>query len=177
MLIPCIILYEHSCLHLFHCMWLRCIKSCTKYLSHGFFANRWLIHNWITGLGNPLEVVVHHLIIGGMVSLGYQDEFPMVSALVCMLTHWTGPTVSHDWRLLSSHGLTKLLHCAVSQLWENIKFVLKLLMALIYKWDCQLIIYFLWNRSLLMEVGSNRYLNIGIMISHGFETMCLLGWS
>ena len=48
------------------------------------------------GLGNPLEVVVHHLLIGGMTGLGYWDEFPMVSALVCMVTHWTGPTMSHD---------------------------------------------------------------------------------
>ena len=48
------------------------------------------------GLGNPLEVVVHHLLIGDMVGLSYQDGFLMVSALVCMATHWTGPTVSHD---------------------------------------------------------------------------------
>ena len=27
------------------------------------------------GLGNPLEVVVHHLLIGGMVGLSYQDGF------------------------------------------------------------------------------------------------------
>ena len=52
------------------------------------------------GLGNPLEVVVHHLLIGGMVGIGYWDEFPMVSTLVCMVTHWTGPMVSHDLRLL-----------------------------------------------------------------------------
>ena len=48
------------------------------------------------GLDNPLEVVMHHLLIGGMVGLGYRDGFPMVIALVCMVTHWTGPTVSHD---------------------------------------------------------------------------------
>ena len=48
------------------------------------------------GLGNPLEVVVHHLLIGGMIGLGYQDGFPMLSALVCMVTHWVGPTMSHD---------------------------------------------------------------------------------
>ena len=48
------------------------------------------------GLVIPLEVVVHHLLIGGMVGLGYWDGFPMVSALVCMVTHWIGPTVSHD---------------------------------------------------------------------------------
>ena len=48
------------------------------------------------GLGNLLEDVVHHLLIGGKVGLGYRDEFSMVSALVCMVTHWTGPTVSHE---------------------------------------------------------------------------------
>ena len=67
------------------------------------------------GLGNPLGTVVHHLLIGGMVGLSYQDGFPMVSALVCMVAHWTGPTVSHDLRLSSSHDLTKLLHYVVSQ--------------------------------------------------------------
>ena len=38
-------------------------------------------------LDNPLEVVVHHILIGGMAGLGYQDGFPMVSALVCMVTN------------------------------------------------------------------------------------------
>ena len=57
-LIPCIILYKHSCLHLLHCMWLGCIRTCTKDLSHGFLTNRWLVHNWFMGLGNPLEIVV-----------------------------------------------------------------------------------------------------------------------
>ena len=27
------------------------------------------------GLGNPLEVVMHHLLIGGMIGLGYRDGF------------------------------------------------------------------------------------------------------
>ena len=67
------------------------------------------------GLGNPLKIVVHHLLIGGMIGIGYQDRFLMVSALVCMITHLTGPTVSHDLRLSSSHDLTKLLHYVVSQ--------------------------------------------------------------
>ena len=39
------------------------------------------------GLGNSLEAIVHHLLIGGMDGLGYRDGFPMVSALVCMVTH------------------------------------------------------------------------------------------
>ena len=142
--IPCIILYEYSCLHLLHCMWLRCIKSCIKDLSHGFLANKWLVHNWFMGLRNPLEVVVHHFLIGGMIGLDYRDEFSMESALMCMVTHWTRPTVNHDLRLSSSHDLTKLLHCVISQPSENIKLLLKLAMALTYGWDCKLIIYSLW---------------------------------
>ena len=39
------------------------------------------------GLDNPLEIVVHHLLIGGIVGLSYRDELPMVSALVYMVTH------------------------------------------------------------------------------------------
>ena len=154
-LISCIILYEHSCLHLLYCTWLRCIRSCTKYL--GFLANRWFGHNRFMGLGNPLEVVVHHFSIRRMVGLSYRDEFSIVSALVCMVTHWTGHTMSHDLRLSSSHDLTKLLHCVVSQPWENIEFVLKLLMTLTYGWNRKLIIYSLWIGSLLMEVNNNRY--------------------
>ena len=33
-------------------------------------------------LGNSVETIVHHLLIGGMTRLGHWDEFPMVSALV-----------------------------------------------------------------------------------------------
>ena len=63
------------------------------------------------GLSNLLKVVVNHLLIGGMDGLGYRDGFPMVSALVCMVAHWTGPMMSHDLRLSSSHNLTKMFHC------------------------------------------------------------------
>ena len=52
------------------------------------------------GLGNPLEVVVHHLLIRGMTGLGYWDEFLMVSALVCIVAYWTGHMVSYNLRLL-----------------------------------------------------------------------------
>ena len=51
------------------------------------------------GLGNPLEVVVHHLLIGGIAGLGYWDEFPMMSALVCVVTYWTILTMNHDTRI------------------------------------------------------------------------------
>ena len=115
-LILCIILYEHSCLYLLNYMWLRCIKSYIGDLSHGFLTNKWLVHNHFMGLGNPLEVIVHHLLIGGMIGLGYRDRFPMVSALVCMVTHWIRPMMSHDLRLSSSHDFTKL--CCLSTLRE-----------------------------------------------------------
>ena len=117
-LILCIILYEHSCLHILRCTWLRCIRSCIEHLSHGFLANRWLVHSRFMGLGNPLEPIVHHLLIGGMTGLGYWDEFLMVSALVCMVAHYTRPIVSYDLRLLSNHNSTKLFHCVIFQLRE-----------------------------------------------------------
>ena len=66
-------------------------------------------------LGNPLEVVVHHLLIGEMVGLSNWDCFPIMSALVCMVTHLIGPMVSHHLTLSSSHDFTKLLYCVVSQ--------------------------------------------------------------
>ena len=156
-LIPCMIFYEHSCLYLFHCTWFRCIRNCTKNLSHEFLANRWPVYNQFMGIGNLLKVVVYHLLIGRMADLDYRDEFSMVSALICMVTHWTGPMVSHDLRLSSSHDLSKFLYCVVSQPWENIEFVLKLTTTLTYKWDHKPIIYSLWIGSLLMEADSNRY--------------------
>ena len=66
------------------------------------------------GLGNPLQDVVHHLQIGGMISFGYRDGFLMESVLVCMVTDWTGRTMSHDLKLSSSYDFTKPLHCVIS---------------------------------------------------------------
>ena len=66
-------------------------------------------------LGNTLEIAVHYLLIRGMVGLGYWDEFPMVSALVCMVAHWIGHMLSYDLRLSSSYEFTKLFHYVVSQ--------------------------------------------------------------
>ena len=36
-------------------------------------------------LGNPVETVVHHLLIQGMACLGRYDGFPMVSVLVYVM--------------------------------------------------------------------------------------------
>ena len=57
------------------------------------------------GLGNPFESVVHHLLIEEMDGLDYRDEFPIMSALVCMTTYWTGLMVSYDLKLSSNHYL------------------------------------------------------------------------
>ena len=66
-------------------------------------------------LGNSFKVVVHYLIIGGMIGLSHLDGFLMVSALMCMVTHWIEHTISHNIRLSGSHDFTKLLYCIVSQ--------------------------------------------------------------
>lgn len=50
-------------------------------------------------LDNPIETIVHYLIIRRIVYLGHQDRFPMVSTLMYMVTHWTRPTMNHDVRL------------------------------------------------------------------------------
>ena len=95
-----VLLYKHFCLHLLHCMWLRCIRSCTKDLSHEFLENRWLIHNQFLGLGNLLKVVVHHFLIGGMVGLGYWDKFSMMSHYKENVKRWRFLNVKIDirWR-------------------------------------------------------------------------------
>ena len=47
---------------------------------------------------------------------------------------------SRDIKLSSSYDFTKLLHYVISQLLENIEFVLKLVVTLTYGWDRKLII-------------------------------------
>ena len=140
-----------------HCTWLGCIRSCIKDLSHRFLANRWFVHNQFVGLYNLLEVVVHYLLIEGMVSLNHWNDFPMVSTLVCIITHWTRLMVSHDVRLSSSYDFTKPFHYVISQSWENTKLVPKLVVTLTYGWGPKVIIYYLWVGLLLIEVSSNRY--------------------
>ena len=43
------------------------IKSNTKNLSYRFLIIEWLVHNQFMGLTNPLKVVVHYFLIGGIV--------------------------------------------------------------------------------------------------------------
>ena len=141
----------------------------TKYRFHGSLYMTYpkifiLIYKWIIcsqtvyRLKQPNRDCSELFLIRGIPDFDHRDEFPMVSALVDMVTHWTIPMMSHDIiRLSISHNFTKLLRCVVSYPWENLKLMPKLVMALTYSWHCKKIIYFLWNGSLLMEVGSNRY--------------------
>ena len=39
---------------------------------------------------------MHYLLIREMTGRSHQDGFSMVSALVCMVIHWTRPMVNHD---------------------------------------------------------------------------------
>ena len=60
--------------------------------------------------------IIHYLLIGGMVGVGYWDGFHMVSALVYIVSYTLDKTYeSHDMRLSSSHDFIKLFHCVVSQ--------------------------------------------------------------
>ena len=56
-------------------------------------------------LGNPIEIIMHYPLIGGMIYLGCRERISMVSTLVCMGTHSTKPTINHHVRLLSCHDL------------------------------------------------------------------------
>ena len=85
------------------------------------------------GLGNPLESVVHHLLIEEMDGLDYRDEFPIMSALVCMTTYWTGLTVSYDLKLSSSHYL--IVRIKILKIWYDVidlEFVIYLMIFRFY---------------------------------------------
>ena len=47
-------------------------------------------------LGNLYKIAMYYLLIRGMIGFDHLDEFPMVSALVCMITYWTWNMVNHD---------------------------------------------------------------------------------
>ena len=38
-------------------------------------------------LSNPSDTVMHYILIGEMTYFSYQDDFPMMSTLICMITH------------------------------------------------------------------------------------------
>ena len=56
----------------------------------GFFATYGCIKSLqFMDLGNPLKVIVHYLLIGGMTGLGHRDGVPIVSALACITSDRT----------------------------------------------------------------------------------------
>ena len=112
---PCIIFYKHYGMNVFYYTSLECIKNYTKNPSYGFLTSWCFVHNRFMDLGNPFAVVVHYLYIGRMTCLGHLDKVPSMSALVCMVTQWKWPTMSHDIRLLDNHDFNKLLYCIVFQ--------------------------------------------------------------
>ena len=64
-------------------------------------------------LGNPVETIMYYFLIGGMTCLDRQNEFPIISALVCMVSHWIGLMVNNDISLSIvmihyMHGLSTL---------------------------------------------------------------------
>ena len=85
-------------LHHIHCTWPRCIRSCTKDPSHGFFVEWWVVHNWFMDFGYPSKTVVHFLLIGEIACLGCWDGFPMVSVLVQVMC------IGQDLRWIMTQG-------------------------------------------------------------------------
>ena len=56
-------------------------------------------------LGNPSKVLVHYLLIRGMTCLDHWDRVPIVSTLVCKVTHLIRLIVSRDisdWVVMTS---------------------------------------------------------------------------
>ena len=100
--------YSYS-YHLYY-TWFRFIKSYTENTSHGFLAKWQMVHNQFINLGNPIGIVVHYLQIEGMTYLNYQDSFPMMSIVVCMITYWTRLMVNYDinYQVIIIHEVTIL---------------------------------------------------------------------
>ena len=127
-------------------------------------------------LGNPVEIEIRHLLIGGMVCLGHRDRFPMVSAqcMWCTLDR----TYGESWR--------KAINCHDSPsyytTWTlNLEKILRLCQyqqeALTYRWDPKVVIYPYGLGHYWWRLVATCILNIGTMISHGIEIVCSLGWS
>ena len=77
----------------------------------------WVLYKMISfcsqfmDLSNLVQTRVYYLLIGGLTCLGSQDGFPIVSVLMCAVTHWTGPTVNHDvWVLVIIIQQATILH-------------------------------------------------------------------
>ena len=108
-------------------------------------------------LDNLVKIVVYYFLIKEMTYLDRWDKFSIVSALVCIVTHWARSTVNQDIRLSDCHDspnyyvVWTLNFERILNLWWNQH------ITLTYGWNPKVVIYFLWIRSLLVEASNNRY--------------------
>ena len=58
------------------------------------------MYNGFMDLGNSIETIVHHFLIGGMICFGCRDGFPYDECTSICDAHWIGPMMNHDARLL-----------------------------------------------------------------------------
>ena len=79
--------------------YITCIVHDWDALGVAYKYNVQVVHSWFMDLGNPEKTIVHYLLIEGMTCFGRQNGFPMMSALVCIVIHWTEPMMNHNVRL------------------------------------------------------------------------------
>ena len=59
-----------------------------------------VVHSWFMDLSNLVEIVVHHLLIGGITYLSRRDGFPMVSTLVYVIDYYSKSAIL--WLVINS---------------------------------------------------------------------------
>ena len=127
-------------------------------------------------LGNPVEVLVHYLLIEGMTCLSCHDRFPIVSALVYVMH------TKQDLRWIRCKAINCHDSPSYYTTWTlNLEKILSLCQnqqkTMTYGWNPKMVIYpyvlgHCWWRSVAIGI-----LNIGTMISYGIEVVCPLRWS
>ena len=66
-------------------------------LSYEFLTSRWFVHSHFMDLGNPFEVVVHHLLIIEMVGLGRPLRWGSYGECTSMYGYTLDKTYSKPW--------------------------------------------------------------------------------
>ena len=157
--IPCLHLhlFEHLGMHNSHCTWLWCIGNCTKDPSHGFFARLMNCSQLVHGLRQSIFDY-------NALPLNYRDDWSWSSRWVfhgeCtnVYGYKLDMTYSESWHWLLG------IHDSSSYYFEwtlNLIRILSLYWshqnASTYGCDFKVVIYYIRIKSLLMEVGGNKY--------------------
>ena len=126
-------------------------------------------------LSNLIETIVYYFPIGEMTSLSHRDDFPMMSAIMCIVTHLTWPMVNHDincWVVMIHHDTRLYKLSTLRKYWVYAKINKKLLsMGEILMWSyIPYKLGYSWWR--LVATG---ILNRDNIISYEIKTTCLLG--